>query len=308
MKRCIAAALMLCITAALFVSCAHRPRELDTRKRQQLNLLYEASNAIVRADCTDVDKEKGVSYITVSQSVSGKKSGSFSLKGSELEVGSQYLVFFTGWGEKGVYSEKEYTALKITDNAVVWDKKEYSSIDVLAKINEFDSVVSIYINSYFYEQRDKFLENCDVIVVGKVRSKTSRVDTKLRASTNGASIQNTLSCIRADIEVIGSIRGDYRNGDSITMMYAPERLSSMLDASTLSTVSMAERETLSLEEQKYYVFFLKKGPDPKQNYLFPINPAQGWARLANDILVTSEKNTVFRNADTLTKLIDELKK
>ena len=69
-----------------------------------------------------------------------------------------------------------------------------------------------------------------------------------------------------------------------------------------------EKDMIMPEVGQYYVFFLKKGTDAKQELYLPVNPIQGWLGLENDMLRAAEENKLFSSCPDLKELVRELNK
>ena len=306
MKK-IAIVIILFVCEALLFSCSGHKDELDIFNIQYINKLFRQSTSVVRAECVNVSKDKIVYKFHVNEIIAGKTDEYVILTDGTFEIKEEYLVFLINKNEKGRYNSQNYTAIPIKDNILLLDNKHFEVNDVVAKIKDLSEIISVHAHSYYYTQIDNFLENSEIVVVGRISDNQKKEQRKVRSTTQGVVMENTQTCDEVNISVIGCLKGNYKTGDKITMIRMPEQLSSMIDADTLSTVALTEKDVIVLESKKYYLFFLIKSPDSKQDFCFPINPAQGWAGLAGNRITVSEKNELFTNCNTLDALLNEIK-
>lgn len=68
----------------------------------------------------------------------------------------------------------------------------------------------------------------------------------------------------------------------------------------------APYETLALKEGGIYLFFLKKGPDAKQTYYFPVNQIQGYVEINGEALSASLSNETFSGERALTPMVQRI--
>lgn len=54
-----------------------------------------------------------------------------------------------------------------------------------------------------------------------------------------------------------------------------------------------------METGGIYLFFTLNGPDAKQDYIFPINPMQGFLKITNDALTVPYGNRAMLSFDSL---------
>lgn len=308
-KLAVVITLFMCVIL-LFSSCSGRKDELDSLKKQELKHLYHDSTVIAMGKCVGYNEDGSMAKMTMTRVLAGSdsKKGDIYCANSKIELNAEYLMFLEQPVENtgNRYDADNCTVIEIEDDGLLWDQRTYALSDVMFEINGLNAVISVPAMTYYYDKRDEFLTNSEVIVVGKVMGMPEKKQTKLISRTTGATIENTMSCMRIEIEVTGSLRGSYGNGSKLQVVYIPELLSSMTDATTLSTVSMKESDVLSIGTTEYYIFFLEKSPDPKQEYLFPINPAQGWVTLYNDTIVAADNNTMMRDCTGFSQLVNEI--
>ena len=310
MKKCTLLIVLLLCAASLF-SCAREPSETNDIMKHKLRMLYKSSSSILKARCMNYAEGNAYAVMNTEQVLYGFNYKSVYCKNSKLEKGRLYMLFLSGTTDqtdKTRFDTDSYTAMEITGNAVRWKNKRYSLTDVEERLKDMNETISTSPYMYFYAKRREMIDDCDVIVIGKLSAATESKELSVYSATEAASTERKLLCHKSEIRVVGTLRGDFKNGDTIDMIYAPDFLSSMIDSETLSTISLSEPDMLDLTTGQYYLFFLCKGTDSKQNYYMPINPIQGWIQLENDRFICAEKNTLFENCSQLNIFVGELSK
>lgn len=305
-KVLLAITLFLCV--ALLFSCSGVADDISALKEQEIKLLYRESSVIAIGKCSLILSDGKTAQMSIEEIVAGyrvKLSNVYCEAETSFDVNERYLLFLRTPKEDtaNTYATDGFEAMKINaDSNIKWDDGIYALSDIKAHINKLDDIKQLPATTYFYEKRNEFIENCDAVVIG-------RIDTLLEDNmnvctrTSTAYVERQEHGIKYEIRVSGCLLGDYENGDHIPILYTPNVLNSMTDATTLSTVVMEKSSVISLDNQNYFVFFLRKSPSSKQKLMFPINPVQGWAKLDGDNIAFSVSNTLFNGCKTLMDLV-----
>ncbi len=229
----------------------------------------------------------------------------------EMKDGECYLLFL-GQDDDVHYAEDttgykllSTSPLPIVDSEVIWDGKRLTLDTLQNEINQLSSVVSASA-VYYYDTLSALSEASDEIFIGRVEN-YPEMKNQAFSIRNGGSVEklqyNASSVV---VEAYGSIKGSLDYGQRVTMIYCPERVSGMLDASTLQHTEFSVNQAPRLQEGSIYLFFLSKGPDAKQDYWFPVNPIQGFIPLSGDMLYVCNANRPLLPFNKLSPLVKVL--
>ncbi|MBQ9949440.1 MAG: hypothetical protein IJO93_01820 [Clostridia bacterium] len=304
--------IMLFLCAGLLFSCSNKTIEPDEMALHELKNMYMGASVIAYAECEGFAENDVYAVLTVKQTLFGNASVQSSVyceKGNLLH-GETYLLFLYGGRsvDKKRFDLSAYSAMKSEGDILIWNGHRYLRTSIEAKLSGYNSIVFMPPHTYFYGNIKELVKDSSDIIIGKPETSLKRSKHNVYSRTDAASIQNVLNVVRTEVKVVGCLKGELANDDRIEVLYIPELLSSMTDTQTLSTVSMKEKDMIMPEVGQYYVFFLKKGTDAKQELYLPVNPIQGWLGLENDMLRAAEENKLFSSCPDLKELVRELNK
>lgn len=304
MKRIVFLILLLC---ALFASsCSGRPPELSSTESYRLRMLYADSACVVKAVCSGAQSSSGYFLFDPYDVIAGAAPEKIEISADRLSSGSEYILFFDSTDEGTSYDDKNVTLIQLYKESVVWDGVRYSRAAVERILSECKSTLTFPFITYFYETRSDLINGCSNIIIGRPAGDVSIEERNTYTKADTVSRSKMMKCNITSVRVTASLRGDIPNGSEIQMIFSPESVSSMTDASTLNTVSLAVKDIAGLNRGGYYIFFLNKTDDSKQDVYFPVNPVQGWIELKRDSIAGAEKNSLFDDCKQLKQLISEL--
>lgn len=230
-----------------------------------------------------------------------------------MQEGESYLLFLNE-GEDVHYAEDtlEFSLLSdeplpILDGNVVLNGQRLDLKTFNEEISRLSNVIHAPAPIYFYNSLEELVDAADEIFIGRVRDLTATADYTFSVRNGGSVEKAQYEASLATIEAYGSIKGVLRYGEQIELVHCPSRIGGMQDAATLQLKGYTKDDALHLEKDGLYVFFLINGPDKKQNYLFPLNPLQGYIELSGETLYVDVKNAPLRPYQNLTALVNELK-
>lgn len=320
MKKLIIMLLALC---TLLCACA-APMQESARLELQPNELmlqsarkqYRNASLVVRGICTRVHKDANGDPcydVEISSVIAGdcEVGNIVHCSSSVLEEGSEYLLYLKQ-GEDVYHTEDtagyillDNSPLLIRDGKVSWDNISVDIDVLLTDIARERSVIVAPATSYYYSQLDTLAAGTEQIFIGVVESITTR-DRQFRTVDNGASTENTRRISLAKIQAYGAIKGELKYGDTITLIHARQSTVETVDEKTLVVKTFGATQIPSLVEGSVYLFFLNRGPDPKQDYYFPVNPVQGFVALDGDALRPSSANGALGGYSELTMIVQRL--
>ncbi|MEL7610298.1 MAG: hypothetical protein AAGU74_12470 [Bacillota bacterium] len=315
--------IMLLALCTLLSACAAPVKESAKLEIQPNELVlqsartqYRSASLVVRGICTREHKDANGNPcydVEVTTVIAGDCAvgNIVHCSSSVLELGGEYLMYLKQ-GEDAYYSEDttgyillDNSPLLIKDGKVTWDN---ISIDVgvlLADIAGQRSVIVAPATSYYYAQLNALAAGTQQIFIGVVESIATQ-EREFRTVDNGASTENTRRVSIAKIQAYGSIKGELKYGDAITLIQARQSTVETVDDKTLSVKTFGATQIPSLVEGGVYLFFVNRGPDPKQEYYFPVNPVQGYVALDGDALKPSSANEALNGYKELTQLVQRL--
>ncbi|HWR24450.1 MAG TPA: hypothetical protein VN366_13310 [Feifaniaceae bacterium] len=289
----------------------------EERLLSDLRAQYRNAALIVSGECvgSHIDASGNTCYdLTVTKVYAGNaKAGDIvHCTTGPMATGETYLLFL-GQGEDVNYSEDltgysliSGAPMPIVDSEVIWDGKRIS-LDALQKeILALSTVISAPAPVYYYDSISSLTAAADEIFIGKVTRLPQMKDTSFSIRNGGAVEKAQYSASIVTVEVYGVMKGSPSYGDELQMVFSPERIGGMLDATTLQHMELTAGQTPRLQPGGVYVFFLTKGPDAKQPYHFPVNPLQGILPLSGDTLHVPSANIPLRPYDKLSTLVQAI--
>ncbi len=289
----------------------------EERLLSDLRAQYRNASLIVSGECTGshIDASGSTCYdLTVTKVYAGNaKIGDIvHCTTGPMNTGVTYLLFL-GQGEDVNYAEDltgysliSSAPMPIVDSEVIWDGKRISLQALQEEIQALLSVISAPAPVYYYDSISALTAAADEIFIGKVTRFPQMNDTAFSIRNGGAVEKAQYSASIVSIEVYGVMKGSLSYGDELNMVFSPERIGGMLDASTLQHMELTAGQTPRLHLNDVYVFFLTKGPDGKQPYRFPVNPLQGMIPLLGDTLHVPAANSALKPYDKLSALAQAL--
>lgn len=231
---------------------------------------------------------------------------------SPMTEGASYLLYLQK-GEDVSHTEdmQGYTLvsgqpLALSQGSVLLDGQAISLEVLLADMAKLDAMISAPSSIYYYDGLSALVEAADDIFIGRVEAQEGPEDTQFHAQSNGTTVEHTIPATILQITAYGGIKGAMKYGDQVELVYAPGMNEDMVNAATLAAESYTAEQAPQVETGGIYLFFTLKGPDAKQDYIFPINPMQGFVQIANDTLEVSYTNRAmlsFRSLDETVRAI-----
>lgn len=332
MRKTLSLILALSLLAAIFSGCSEvEISELDSRLSQILKQSYRSSSLVVRGEVVSVSPASNSLY-AVEINVKERLAGSYPIQSGNIfamcgacNVGDSY-IFFLQMDQEAFESlanfapsnlgtptpsasqgdgtaEAFYSAIaycQVTDDYVLIDGVAVSTSAALAYLNALMADIQLPVHAYYHSSLESLFSGCDRVFIGRVESLPDLVSTRCYSQDSGISIENEVETSNVTISVYGSIKGYIPYGTLVEMVYVPSMLSGMLDGASLSAVSIDASAIPELEAGEIYMFFMTDSPDSKRDYMFPVNPIQGFVHVEGDKLTPSQENTCMLTCTTLT--------
>ena len=226
-----------------------------------------------------------------------------------MQMGEDYLLYL-GEGEDVFHTEDTVgyvpihkESLRIVDNEVIWGSSRISLDAIHRDIAEQKLIVSAPAKEYYYKKLADLVSESDQIFIGRVKGVSLWTPMTMRTNAEGTSVERSVAASFVTVEAFGSIKGKFKFSDTLTLVNTSEKIGDLLDSDSLRPMDYASYEAPCLKEGGIYLFFLKEGPDAKQQYYFPVNPLQGYAELAGEAILAA--NEVL-GEDTLTPLVQRI--
>ncbi len=290
----------------------------EERLLSDLRAQYRNASLIVSGECTGnhIDASGNTCYdlnITKVYAGNAQIGDIVHCTTGPMNTGETYLLFL-GTGEDVNYAEDltgysliSGAPMPIVDSEVIWDGKRIS-LDALQKeIQALSTVISAPAPVYYYDSVSSLTLAADEIFIGKVTRFPQMKDTAFSVRNGGAVEKAQYSASIVTIEAYGVMKGALSYGDELNMVFSPERIGGMMDATTLQHMELTAGQTPRLQLGGVYVFFLTKGPDSKQPYHFTVNPLQGVLPLSGDTLHVPAANIPLKPYDKLSALVQAIK-
>lgn len=233
-------------------------------------------------------------------------------KGS-MTLGETYVLFLQE-GEDTPYAEDTSgfallsdTPLPVTNEEIIWDNKRLPVSVMKDEIQELNEIISAPTPVLYYDTLAALVEAADEIFIGQVAELPPLSEQQFYFKNGGAAQKTQYAASEATIRVLGSIKGALgQYGETIRVIYCPERITGMLSASTLQPMSFTVGDVTTLHEGGIYLFFFIEGPDSKQPCYFPLNHLQGYVQIQEDELLVNELNKPVVPYETLTNLVQTM--
>lgn len=291
----------------------------DERLLSDLRMQYHNSSLIVQGACTGmhIDKDGNDCYDLVVDTV---YAGSASVgdivhcANSSMDEGENYVLFL-GEGESVHYAEDVVgytlltdTPLPVVQQEVLFNGKNLALATLEDEIEQLQTVISVPSPAYYYDALDALADAADEIFIGRVVSLPVYEELPFDMRNGGVAEKARYRASIVTVEVLGSIKGALgAYGSKIELVHAPDMAANLLDAATVQPKNVFMSSLPGLEENGIYLFFLKTGPDAKQNYYFTVNPLQGFVAIDRDDLHVNLQNTPMYEYSTLTEAVEALR-
>ena len=221
----------------------------------------------------------------------------------------RYLLYL-GEGEDTFHTEDTQgylplheEPLRIVDNEVIWGNTRIPLEMIDRDIAEQKLIISAPAETYYYADLADLVSASDQIFIGRVKGVSLWTPTTMRTNADGTSVEKSVVTSLVTVEAFGSIKGEFKFSDTLTLVNASEKFSDMLDYGSLRPLDYAFYEIPELKKGGIYLFFLQEGPDAKQKYYFPVNQLQGYVELEGEALI--DANEVLAE-DSLTPLVQHI--
>lgn len=308
--------------ALIFLPCACTlpPKAPGEEKAlADMQRLYKSAALVVVGECLQTHLNgagEQCGDIVVTQTVAGTAADPNDVlhcPNAQMKVGDKYLLYLAN-GED-VYQSEDSDGFvpvaggvfKLDGDDILLENGTISLGDVKTDIQKANKVISARGESYYYKNINELSNQTDFIFIGKVRSVPVMEQTRFRSNDGGSVTENELSAAILDVEVYGSIKGTLAYGQTINLVYCPAMCQGIIDAATLRSAGIRERDIPVPSENGIYLFFLSKGPDEKQDYYFGINQAQFAVPLNKDNTIAAGAQnkalSAFRSLNAVVTII-----
>jgi len=193
--------------------------------------------------------------------------------------------------------------LRIIDSQVICDGKRIDLSVIKEDIQKLQAEICAPSSFYYYDLLFQLVASAEEIFIGRVVDVPALSDHVITTSEGGVSKKGNYDASIVTIEAYGSLKGAMRFGQEVQIVHCPAWKDDIIDAATLASVGYGRHQIPALEQDGIYLFFLNKGPDPKQDYYFPVNPVQGAVRIYGEQIETSWANRPIYGYYTLTDLV-----
>ncbi len=309
--------LILCLSlgisgCALPVSSAGEARALAQARQN-----YRQASLVVSGTCTQVHinaNGENCYDFTVEEILAGdSQAGSVIHCLSAMEVGKEYLLYLED-GEDAAHTEdmQGYALvsgepLALSQGAVTLNGQSISLETLILDMARLDATISAPSALYYYDSLEELAQGADDIFIGQVEEIAPSRDTQFHSQSNGTTVEQVLPASIVTITAFGSTKGALKYGDTVKMVHAPAMNADLINAATLLAEPYSSDQAPELKEGAIYLFFTVNGPDAKQNYIFPVNPMEGFVRIQGDLLLVSYGNRAMADINSLDAAIQAIR-
>lgn len=316
MVAILALLVVLCLTMGI-TGCALPVGSMgEARLLAQARQDYRNASLVVSGTCLQSHvNAQGVNCydLTVEKVLAGKATtGDVIHCTSPMTEGKSYLLYLQK-GEDVPHTEdmQGYTLasgqpLALSQGSVVLDGQAISLETLLADMAKLDAMISAPSSIYYYDSLAQLVEAADDIFIGRVEEQEGPQDTQFHAQSNGTTVEHTIPATILHITAYGGIKGAMTYGDQVELVYAPGMNEDMINATTLAAEPYTAEHAPDVETGGIYLFFTMESPDAKQDYIFPVNPMQGFTQITNDALTVPYGNRAmlqFHSLDVAVRAI-----
>ncbi len=276
----------------------------------ELRSSYRSASLIATAACTEALPDTlGTRCVKLrlSEILAGRASAGEELicANNNMQAGNDYLVYLRYNDELGAYEPVTSGLWNPAIDSASFNDDTLALSELRNDIAQLQSVISAPSETLYYNELSILVDASDAVCIGRVLTAPALVETSFREDSNTATIEHSRPAAIVPVQVYGSIKGDLEYGETISFIYSPAYASDLVDATTLKAFSCSEADVPALSEG-YFLFFLRQGPDAKQNYYFGINPLQSHVSLEQDMLLAAESNEALKPYSTLPDMLDAL--
>ncbi len=314
MQRKTAKLILLALVLSLLLGgCTQETLSLSAKSKllSELRASYRAASLIAAVSYTQqLSDAQGTAHaqLCVAETFAGSAAAGELLlcDAPSLEVGGDYLVYLQENTQTGVYRLLRAGRWNKATDAALFDEAKLPLHELRDDIKELQSVISAPAETLYYGELSALMEAADAVFIGRVENAPVLTETSFREDSGTAIIEHARPAAIVPLRVYGSMKGELPYGASVSFVYAPAYAADLVDAATLTAYACNESDVPALGAG-YAVFFLRKGPDAKQNYYFGVNPLQAHAALEEDMLICAQHNAALRPYATLPELLEALK-
>lgn len=327
MKSSIKRIALLCallFAALLLCSCGIETQDMPVASEADIydmQRLYRNSSLVVVGSCyrihTDADGNTCCD-MKIERTIAGslaEAEDTIHCKDSAMRIGTSYLVYL----ERGedVYQSEDMDSFDIVDGAAYIVKNDVvyyngSVIDIASVesgIQAENGVISAQAEMLYYKNLSALTQNSDYIFIGRVTDVPMQRLMSFRSNEDGATIENKMAASILSVDVYGSIKGELKYGSSINLVYCPMMVENMIDATTLKPTTFDFDKLPVPEEGQICLFFLMKGPDEKQEYVFGVNPLQFMVEIGDgDTVHVGSANRALSGYKSLDAVVRNIQK
>ncbi|MCE5236189.1 MAG: hypothetical protein ABFC62_07665 [Clostridiaceae bacterium] len=322
LRKILAAALLAVLFAGLCASCAIPANvsrsQGDEHALTALKQSYRSASVVLRGVCVQTHTDLSGALcadVEVKEVLAGKTltGGIVHCVSGGLKEGGSYLLFL-GQGADVHYSEDEPAYSVIESDAVEESGSSFklkstgiTLTEIRKELRRLDAVIGAPATSYYYMSLGELAAAADEIFLGQVVQAPELTNTAFRSQEGGGTVEQELPASVARVSAYGAVKGALKYGDTVDLIYAPAMSADVVDAATLTATTYGESAVPPLKEGAVYLFFLVRGPDPKQSYYFSVNPFQGYVPVKNDSLSVSYVNKALVPYAELAPLVRDVR-
>ena len=292
---------------------AHRYGVLELRGA------YRNSSAVVEGVCLSSYLSpygSPVSNYSVEKVLSGKNIAEgdvISVNSSDVSGSRRILYLANAIGD--VHSENSEVYNIVEGGMLAFDGKnimlpgsgpipvELMENDIV-KLKEEMQIPSKY---YCYDDIKSLVDNCSTVLVGRVESIEVNEGAELFTNHRGEVVRMEGDYTRLRVRVMNGLYWQNSFGEMLDVRLVSGSENSVLDAKTNNNF-VYTHPAPAIEKGKVYIFFLKRSPDEKESFFFPVNAYQGFIETMGEEVLVPEANRAFYGVTSFDKLVDLLRK
>lgn len=317
MKK-LAAVIMAAFMLACMMSACAVPASSGTDVEHALTdakVNYRSASLVVSGECVQAHQDANniaCCDIRIDDVIAGSagKGDTIHCTSVSLTVGASYLLYLAKNGdvphaEDSVsYSLVGGDPMELTGGEVNMGGVSVSFAAVRREMIKLNSVISSPAECLYYSDTSALVGAAEEIFIGRVDAMSVLNDTDFRKQDGGATVEYTIPASVARITAFGSVKGRFKYGDSVKLIYAPGMSADLVDAGTLTAAPYSETSAPRLNKGGVYMFFLVKGPDDKQDYYFCVNPMQGYAPIIDGAVRAPYVNKALLGYSSMDELVE----
>lgn len=283
----------------------------DPGMLSSLRASYRGASLIALVTCTGVSKDKDgvqIASLEALEALAGTcPEAEFSCKSADFLPGASYLVYFSKDDAQDGLLVSNLIAYDPSSGTLTQGESTLRLFDLRADIESLQRVISAPAELLYYPTVKALTEASDAVFIGRIEQLPELTNTDFREASGTGVVEHSRPASVAGVRVFGSVKGELSYGERISFIYSPAFAGDILDSTTLKAFTCTEPDIPSLTQGAYYLFFLKEGPDPKQDYYFGVNPLQSHVALDGDTLILPARNEALASYASLPALINALR-